>query len=271
MKKASVIFTTYNQPEWLKKALWGYEVQTNKDFEIIIADDGSGDETKEVINSFINKNILNIKHIWHPDEGYQKCPILNKAILASETDYLIFTDGDCIPRNDFIKVHIDNAETGYFLSGGTLRLTMEISKKITEEDVINQNVFNLNWLYGNGLAKTFKSTKLVKSKFYVNLMNKLTLTNASWNGHNASGWKKDILAINGFNEDMHYGGQDRELGERLFNFGIKSKQIRYSAVCVHLEHGRPYKTKESILKNKKIRKEVKETKKYWVKNGIKKN
>ena len=85
----------------------------------------------------------------------------------------------------------------------------------------------------------------------------MTPTNASWNGHNASGWKKDIMAINGFDERMQYGGQDRELGERLFNYGIKSKQIRYSAICVHLDHPRSYKTKESIDKNLEIRKNIK--------------
>lgn len=269
MEKISVIFTTYNQPEWLKKALWGYECQTYKNFEIIIADDGSGPETKEIIDAFINKKTLDIKHIWHPDEGYQKCNILNKAIVASETDYLIFTDGDCIPRNDFVEVHFKKSEKGYILSGGTLRLPLNISNKISQQDIIEQKPFDLKWLYSNGLTKTFKSMKLVKSIFYKNIMNKLTLTKASWNGHNSSGWKKDIVAINGFNEEMLYGGQDRELGERLFNYGIKSKQIRYSAICVHLEHGRPYKTKESIMKNKKIRKKVRQSKIIVTPKGIK--
>lgn len=255
--KASVIFTTYNQPEWLKKVLWGYECQTEKGFEIIIADDGSGEKTKKVIDEFQKNSKLNINHVWHPDEGYQKCPILNKAIIASRSKYLIFTDGDCIPRNDFIEVHLRNAEPGFFLSGGTVRLPLSLSKQLTREDITSQKAFSLKWLYKNGLKRTNKSLKLVKKKGFTKIMNKLTPTNASWNGHNASGWRKDIFAINGFNEEMHYGGQDREFGERLFNYGIKSKQLRYSAVCIHLEHGRPYKTKESIRKNREIRNFVK--------------
>ncbi|MBZ4677107.1 MAG: glycosyltransferase [Anaerophaga sp.] len=267
-RRASVIFTTYNQPEWLRKVLWGYECQTEKDFEIVIADDGSGEETKRVIDEFKTNSQLNIKHVWHPDEGYQKCPILNKAVIASESDYLIFSDGDCIPRKDFVEVHLKYAEPGYFLSGGTLRLPLDLSRKILREDVEEERAFDLRWLYDNGLPRTFKSTKLLQSKWYPKFMNRLTPTKASWNGHNSSGWKKDIIAVNGFNENMHYGGQDRELGERLQNYGIKSRQIRYSAVCIHLEHERPYKTKESIRRNKAIRSEVKKKHTWWVENGI---
>jgi len=254
--RASVIFTTYNQPDWLRKVLWGYECQTEKDFEIVIADDGSGEETRAVVDDFASNSKLNIKHIWHPDEGYQKCPILNKAIIASESDYLIFTDGDCIPRKDFIEVHSKLAEPGCFLSGGTLRLPLPLSQKLSREDVVEQRVFSLKWLFSHGVKRSNKSLKLVKPRWFTKFMNFITPTNASWNGHNASGWRKDIIAINGFNEDMHYGGQDREFGERLQNYGIKSKQIRYSAICVHLEHGRPYKTKESIKKNREIRNNV---------------
>ncbi|MFW6275207.1 MAG: glycosyltransferase family 2 protein [bacterium] len=267
-KKASVIFTTYNQPEWLRKVLWGYECQTINDFEIVIADDGSGPDTRAIIDGFKEKGKLNITHVWHPDEGYQKCPVLNKAILASTSDYLIFSDGDCIPRNDFVETHLKFAKKNYFLSGGTLRLPIDISKSISIDDIKSQNCFDLQWLLSKGMRPTFKISKLVKSKTFSSFMNFLTPTNASWNGHNSSGWKTDLIGVNGFNEDMHYGGQDRELGERLQNLGIKSKQIRYSAVCIHLEHGRPYMTKESIRKNRAIRDEVKKNNIIKTPNGI---
>ena len=249
--------------------MWGYECQSQKDFEIVIADDGSGEETQKVVEEFKRNSTLNINHVWHPDEGYQKCPILNKAIIASASDYLIFTDGDCIPREDFIEVHLRHAEPGYFLSGGTIRLPLSLSQKLRREDITSQRAFSLKWLYKNGLKRTNKSLKLVKNPWFTRTMNTLTPTNASWNGHNASGWRKDIIAINGFNEEMLYGGQDREFGERLMNYGIQSKQIRYSAVCIHLEHGRPYKTKESIQRNRQIRKAVKQFGHYWTEQGIK--
>ena len=116
--KASVIFTTYNHPKWLENVLWGFSVQSYKDFEIIVADDGSTDETRDVINNFVKQSGIAVKHIWHEDNGFQKCRILNRAIVASESEYLIFTDGDCIPHEDFVKNHIDLAEDNTFLSGG---------------------------------------------------------------------------------------------------------------------------------------------------------
>ena len=119
-----------------------------------------------------------------------------------------------------------------------------------------------------GLKRTFKNFKLTATGFLSWVLNTFTPTNASWNGHNASGWKKDIVSVNGLDERMQYGGQDRELGERLFNYGIKSKQLRYSAICVHLDHPRGYKTKASIDRNLEIRRIVKSEKRVWTASGI---
>lgn len=266
--KVSVIISTYNAPEWLEKVLWGYELQSDKNFEILIADDGSGDETRDIIEDFKAHSSLEIIHVWHEDRGFQKSEILNKAIQASKTDYLIFSDGDCIPRKDFVAVHVRNAAPGYFLSGGYFMLPIDTSHAITREDIRNENAFKVSWLKKNGLARTYKTLKLTSTGFLQKFLNFVTPTKATWNGHNSSGWKKDIVAVNGFNEQMQYGGQDRELGERLMNMGIRGKQIRYSAVCIHLEHKRGYKTVESIEKNKNIRKETKSLKKTWTDFGI---
>jgi glycosyltransferase involved in cell wall biosynthesis len=270
-KKISIIITTYNQPEWLRKVLWGYSYQSFSDFELVIADDGSGLETNTVVEWFKKNTSLRIKHIWHPDKGYQKCTILNKAIAESEGDYLIFTDGDCIPRNDFVEVHIRNAKKGYFLSGGANRLPLELSHSITEELVSSQKAFLRKWLVRNGLPAGLKSIKLFQNPFLSRFMNFVTTARATWNGGNSSGWKIDIVAVNGFNEDLHYGGQDREFGQRLTNFGIKSRQIRYSAICLHLDHGRPYKTNDSIKKNLNIRKQVKRKRILQTPNGLSKH
>jgi len=94
----SVIFTTYNSPRWLEKVLWGFDAQTDQDFEIVIADDGSREDTRQLIKRFARATDRPIQHIWQEDDGFQKCRILNKAIVAARGDYLILTDGDCIPR-----------------------------------------------------------------------------------------------------------------------------------------------------------------------------
>lgn len=258
--KVSLIVTTYNSEEWLEKTLIGIKYQTFRDFELIIADDGSGPVTKSLIDSYVENFPIPIIHVWHEDNGFQKTRILNKAILAASGDYLIFTDGDCILRRDFVEMHIKNSALGYFLSGGYFKLPMTTSKAITSFDILSQKCFDLQWLYSNGLKKSFKNIKLLKNKHLMLLFNSITPTRATWNGHNASGWKKDLLEINGFNEEMGYGGEDREFGERLFNKGIKSKQIRYTAICVHLDHSRSYVSDSIWKKNYTIRATTKQKK-----------
>lgn len=268
--KASVIFSTYNSPEWLEKVLWGYSVQTVRDFEIVIADDGSGDETRLLVEKLRPEIGIPIQHIWQEDEGFQKSRILNQAIVAAQSDYLIFSDGDCIPRKDFVEMHLQHRKPKHFLSGGYFMLPMPTSKAITKEAIITQRCFEVKWLAENGLKRTYKTLKLTARGTLRYLLNRFTTTRPTWNGHNSSGWKKDILDANGFDERMQYGGQDRELGERLENKGIKGVQIRYTAVVVHLDHKRGYRTQESILKNKGIRKETRQTGRTRTEYGIKK-
>lgn len=255
--KISVIFTTYNEPDWLEKVLWGFSVQSFKDFEVIIADDGSQKATKTVIDRLRKDVNFPIQHVWHEDKDFRKCVILNKAIVKAKADYLVFTDGDCIPRNDFLQVHYDYREKNKFLSGGLIRLPLNLSQAISKEDIINQRIFDEKWLLKNKLKLGFsKRLRLSGSTFAKKTMNNITPTNASWNGHNSSTWKKLILEANGFDERMKYGGEDREFGERLMNAGIKSRQIRYNAICMHLDHSRGYVTKEDWDRNKQIRKET---------------
>jgi glycosyltransferase involved in cell wall biosynthesis len=268
---ASVIFSTYNSEDWLEKTILGFSVQTFKDFEIVVADDGSKEKTRELIDRLRKEISIPIIHVWQEDNGFQKSQILNKAILASTSDYLIFTDGDCIPREDFVEVHIHHREQGYFLSGGYFKLPMDISKAITKADIVAQNCFNLNWLKSQGLKSSGKNIKFIASGISAKFLNFITPTNASWNGHNSSGWKTDLVAVNGFNQEMQYGGQDRELGERLFNKGLKSKQIRYSAICVHLDHKRGYVNKETWQKNYAIRANTRKNKVVKTPIGIDSN
>ncbi|RMB57609.1 glycosyltransferase [Dokdonia sinensis] len=266
----SVIISTYNAVEWLKKTLWGYAVQTTFDFEIVIADDGSGPETKTLLDNISENFPVPIIHVWQEDDGFQKTRILNKAIQSCNAKYIITSDGDCIPKNDFVEQHMNYREEGYFLSGGYFKLPLDISTAITNEDIISQRCFEINWLKSKGLKSSYKNHKLTAGKG-AEVLNALTPTTASWNGHNASGWKKDILAVNGFDERMQYGGEDREMGERLINLGIKSKQIRYSALCIHLDHLRSYVNEEALRKNTAIRKHTRKKQYAFTYYGIDKN
>ncbi len=268
--KFGVIITTYNSPAWLEKVLWGYENQTDKDFTVVIADDGSGKETKTLIESFKQRNKLNIVHVWHEDDGFQKTVILNKAIQQTDCDYLLFTDGDCIPRGDTIAVHKKESQKGFYCSAAYFKLSMNVSHKITESDIKSGKAFDYKWLQQNGLPKTNKALKLTVKSFLQRLLNTVTPAKTTWNGANSSAFKEDILSVNGFDERMQYGGLDRELGERMNNKGIKGKQIRYSTICLHLDHKRGYESPEIWAKNKAIRDLVKLQKLTWSHYGIKK-
>lgn len=251
--KISVIFTTYNSPKWLEKVLWGFHYQSDKDFEVIIADDGSNADTRALIEQFASKTHLDIRHIWQEDNGFQKCKILNKAILEAKGDYLLMTDGDCIPRNDFVAVHRANAEPGYFLSGGYFKLPLGASELICEDDVASGRAFDKEWLVSKGVKPNMKCLKLTAGPLASKIYNSLTLTKRTWNGHNASCFKEDALRVNGFDERMRYGGLDVEFGFRLSNSGVKAKQIRYSAIVIHLDHNRDYINKTDYERNLEIR------------------
>ena len=248
-----MVFTTYNSPEWLKKVIWGFSFQDDKNFEVVIADDGSTHETAELIKELKASTGIDIKHVWQTDDGFQKCRILNKAMLACDGDYIVITDGDCIPRRDFLSIHRKHAEPGYYLSGGYFKLPMDTSRMISFDDIKSGRCFEKSWLVENGVAPSIKFMKLTAGPLRANIYNSLTLTKRKWNGHNASCFKSDVLKVNGFDERMKYGGLDAEFGGRLRNAGLKAKQIRYSAICVHLDHSRGYANPEDMARNRQIR------------------
>lgn len=259
-----VIISTYNHPEWLEKVFWGLKNQTHPAKEIIIADDGSDERTKELIHRY--QAFLPLKHVWHEDKGFRKTTILNKAVMTAESEYLIFMDQDLIPREDFISQHFRHARRGRFVSGGAVLLPEELSKAITEEDVRSGNAFRISWLREHGMQWNWKMSKLWQNGFFCRLMNSLTPAKASWNGGNASTWKEYILNAKGFDTRMRYGAEDREFGQRLENAGITGIQLRYGTPLLHLYHQRPYRNEEDWKRNKQIwkttRKEHLTTTKY---------
>ena len=264
----SVIISTYNSPEWLEKVFWGFFAQSVLNFEVVIADDGSREDTKELIDRMRLIAPFEVVHVWQSDEGFQKCRILNKAIVASKGDYLIFTDGDCIPRNDFVAQHIKQGQAGCYLSGAYLKLPMKISQAITQADIESQRIFSADWLTKEGFSSRLKFLKLTKNKKIAWLFNKIIPVKPTWNGNNSSCFKEAAVAVNGFNELMQYGGEDCEFGYRLRNSGIKPKRIRYSTIMLHLDHSRGYVTDQMICRNKIVMENTKKNKLQWTPVGL---
>jgi glycosyltransferase involved in cell wall biosynthesis len=267
MPSISVLFATYNEPQWLEWVLWGYATQNLRDFEVIVVDDGSRDDTRAVIDRLRPQLPYRLRHFWQPDEGYQKCKGMNRGILLAESDYLVFTDGDCIPRADFLDWHLRLRQRGRFLTGGYCKLPLALSQRITREDILSGRATDYAWLAANGLERHTLKLRL-RSNWSRTLGNRLTPVKPRLHGHNASVWKDDVLRVNGWDERMQYGGQDLELGERLVNAGVRGKTIRFSAICVHLEHKRGYKRPEMKQKNALIRAETRRNHITWTPHGI---
>ena len=265
----SVILSTYNQPEWLERALWAYAGQRGAaPFEVLVADDGSAPDTAARINRLRPQLPFVLRHLWQPDQGFRKCLALNRAIAQARGDYLIFSDGDCLPRSDLVATHLALRAPGRFLSGGYIKLPMSTSLALTREQIERGRHGDYDWLLAHGLKPGRKADRLRANRWRARLMDAISPARASWNGHNASAWRKDLLAVNGFDQRMQYGGEDRELGERLVRLGIAGKRVRHRAIVVHLDQPRGYVEAEMIDANRAIRRAAAKAAARWTDHGL---
>jgi GT2 family glycosyltransferase len=250
--KVSVVVSTYNNVPSLEKTLWGLCCQTRRDFEVLIADDGSTAATRELIGRFQDASPLKLVHVWQEDLGFRKGRILNQAIVRAAGDYLIFLDGDCIPRDDFVAAHCRLARPDYYIAGGShIEIPSVLHSQICRADVENQRVFEPAWLASRGMAARRYRYRLTRKSWLARLLDAISPRPGVLVGANASAWKRDVLAVNGFDETYTYGSDDKDLGVRMTNHGVKSRRLKYSLVCVHLSHARSYSSPEQVAENKR--------------------
>ena len=238
--KVSVIIAFYNKIDFLKKVLAGFENQVFRDFELVIADDGSKASVVEALNDYMQNSSLKIQHIWHEDQGWRKNMILNKAIVASNGEYIIFIDGDCIPHRYFIQDHFKLREPGVLLAGRRVRLSDKISKSLSNDKIrtgwLDKHIYTtifLDSLFG----KTIQVEKGIRLAFLNNKV-KRGYPIRDVLGCNFSVHKEELLAINGFDE-RYAGpgvGEDTDIDLRYENAGYEVKLLRYSAVQYHIWH-----------------------------------
>ncbi len=231
-------------------------MQSFADFDVVIADDGSDARTADVIDRTADATGLSITHVWHADDGFRKTTILNRAIVASAGDYLVFSDGDCVPRDDFVDAHARLARPGVFLSGGYVKLPASVTGRVTTDDVRAGRALSLPWLRDAGWRADRRALRLVRSPSLAGLLDRVTPTRRTWNGHNASTWRSLVLDANGFDAQLGYGGLDRAFGALLRNAGVVGRQVRHRAVCVHLDHARPYVDRAQWRANDRVRQAI---------------
>ena len=233
----SVLLATYNWPQALKLCLESLSTQTDLDFEIIIADDGSTTTTKDLIEA-IQKNFpVKITHLWQEDQGFRKTRILNQAIQAAHGEYLVFLDGDCIVQPDFISQHRALSQANHLVTGSRVLLNDELSKQL---------LLWANWDFKKFTDNLLSSRLSGGINKYCPL--KIKLGDGAWRnykkfvwrrikGCNMACWKTDALAIGGFDETMTgWGHEDADFVFRLQSKGLIRKSGSWATEVLHLYH-----------------------------------
>jgi glycosyltransferase involved in cell wall biosynthesis len=258
----SLIISTYNWPEALRLCLESVLQQSVLPAEIIVADDGSKGETKELIECFAAKSPVPVTHVWHPDEGFQLSKIRNRAIAKASCPYIIQVDGDLILHPHFIKDHLHIRDEGCFVSGSRVLLSAETSEGLIKNQSLEINKYNKgskNFFnkFRNPFLRRALSTRYKmkgKNKFYVK-------------GCNMAFWKKDLLTVNGYNEAFKgWGREDSELAIRLINAGIRKKFLKMGGISYHLYHkeaSREMEQENTLMMETSI-----EEKKVFAKKGV---
>jgi glycosyltransferase involved in cell wall biosynthesis len=235
----SLVVAVYNKSENLRLVLQGCARQSFRDFEVIIADDGSGNDVRAVVSEARESFAFPLIHLWHEDLGWRKNAMLNNAIRAARSSYLVFIDGDCIPSRHFLHDHLTQRQRGSLLLGRRVETSERWSKRISPEEVRTGRFQRLGWreLWDGVSGKSLRVEDglRIPSGF----LRRLLLRNVSGNlGSNFSVSKEDLEAVNGFDElyDGPGCGEDSDLQYRLSLIGIRGKSLRNLAVQYHLYH-----------------------------------
>lgn len=235
--RIAVIVTTYNRVDALAAVLEGYLAQTDRDFEVLVADDGSTEDTAQAIRQFQQRAAFPIHHIWQEDLGFRAAMARNRALAATKADYVIFTDGDCVPPVDFVARHRMLSEPGWFLSGNRLLLSQEFTAQALREKLPIHG-----WRFGNWLSARQKGhvERLLPLIRLPDVRWLRKLAKQRWEGAktcNLSAWRSDLLAVNGLDESYTgWGLEDSDLVIRLIRAGVFNKSARFSAPVLHLWH-----------------------------------
>jgi len=271
--RTSIIVPTYNRPYALNLCLLSLARQSRLPDEVLIADDGSGEETRQTIDRFRDSAACPfvLKHIWQEDDGFRKPRILNETVRNATGDYLLFIDGDCLAHRHYVYNHLRNAEPNAILGGKRVDLGQRLSESLLRHGRLITNI-GVGMLWDSIVGDTRKAEEaLVITSPLLRHLSKLDKISDDgiW-GCNFSVPKALFYAINGCDEDFLDGSiEDNDLGIRVLNSGGKLKSVRYLANVFHLWHKSSWSfTSEKYLQNRRIMEQRIVLKEPRCRNGI---
>jgi len=262
--KISLIISTYNWAEALGRVLESVALQTHLPDEILIADDGSGATTRELVERFQKTFPCPIIHVWHEDQGFRLAAIRNRAISQASGDYVVQIDGDCVLEKHFIEDHEASAESSAFCTGGRILCDAALTQKILsgEKFLRQPNFFTIGIRNRLNLLRVPALMSFLKARYK---------TGKPWlvKGCNMSFWREDLLKVNGYNESISgWGREDSEMAVRLSKLGLRLFHLKFGACLFHLFHKENDRSRDA--ENLRVLATAKESKEFFTHNGIKK-
>jgi glycosyltransferase involved in cell wall biosynthesis len=232
----SVVISTYNWPQALQVVVEGFFSQSDMDFEIVIADDGSGEATRACIERLRARAPVPLTHVWQPDEGYRLAMSRNRGILACSGDYIVVVDGDCIPRRDFIARHRKLARRGFMVTGSRILLNPGASARVLAGRLDLQSASLLDKLRLRLSGETNKLAQMLWAMPDIG-REQTRFSFRRIKGCNMAIWRDDLERINGFDESFEgWGHEDADLVLRLFHAGVMRKEGAFATEVFHLWH-----------------------------------
>jgi glycosyltransferase involved in cell wall biosynthesis len=232
----SVIVATYNRADALAAVLRSLSRQTDRGFELLVADDGSGAATARVVTEWAARMPVRLKHVWHPDRGFRLAEIRNRAIRASEGTYCVFLDGDCIARPDFVAIHRRLAEPGWFVTGNRILLSRELTERILRDGLEPERWGFANWVTARARRNVNRFAPLLD----IHLGGLRKLRSRQWRGARGSNmafWRRDLDTVDGFDAAFSgWGREDSDIFIRLIRAGVRRKDGRFATGVLHLWH-----------------------------------
>lgn len=255
---AALLIATYNWPDALRLVLKSAMAQSRLPDEILIADDGSKEETKQLIQEFQKFSKVPIKHFWQEDQGFRKSKILNKAVAGTSANYIIQVDGDCIMHPKFVEDHCRAAQKGVYLYGSRVNVLPQGVPVVFEKQLTHFNMFS---------REIKNKTRTLHVPFLSGMYQPHEGISRKFRGCNVSFWREDFIAINGYNEDYEgWGREDSDLVIRMGNMGVKAKRLRYAGIVYHLHH--KTNSKHNVELNDRIQQETIDNKIVRIENGV---